>query len=227
MPEYIILISAIICVGSAVGYYFNRAHAAPLAAAIISFIGLLYGIAQYIERDNTEARTLGFADAADRRSARDAGFDDGEKWKRAKAFPEVRVGAQKPEEARAVEVKAAPPQTKTEADQLDSYGPVQPAGQGAQDVQLGVVSISNLTSRKGANKFVEVSGTVSNRNPFAIKNVVIRCGDKSYASGDVTAVVDNVIPAKSDLKISGLWMGPILPHLPPTACVVAKFDKAD
>jgi hypothetical protein len=74
---------------------------------------------------------------------------------------------------------------------------------------------------------VEVSGTVVNANAFAVKNVVVRCGDTSYASGDVSAVVERTVPAKSDLYIADVRMGPINPRLPPTTCLIASFDRAD
>src|SRR5262249_29434957 len=133
------------------------------------------------------------------------------------------------QEPRVAPAQPATQRPKSEAEQLDSYAPT-PTG--IQDPQFGAVTIKNSpladsSSRKGQQKFVEVSGTLLNRNSFAIKNVLIRCGDISYASGDVTAVVEKVVPARSELQVSRLHMGPIVPHLPPTTCRVAHFDRAD
>jgi hypothetical protein len=219
MPEYIILISAIACVGSGVGFYFNRNNAAALGIAIFGFIGFLYGIGQYIERDNAEARALGFADAAEKRLALDAGIKDAVRWKQFKSGANARAPVKVPGD-----VATLPLPQKSEAEKLDSLAPAQP---GAQEMPLGTVTISNFTSRKLAGKFVELSGTVSNRNQYAIRNIVIRCGDKSFAAGDVTAMIEKTIPARSDLQIAGLKMGPIRPELPPTTCLIAKFDRAD
>src|ERR1700694_3572111 len=52
MPEFIILISAIVCVGSSIVLYYNRASAAATGVAVISFIVFLYGVGQFVDRDN-------------------------------------------------------------------------------------------------------------------------------------------------------------------------------
>jgi hypothetical protein len=70
MPEYIILTSAVVCVASVVALYFNRDNVAVTAVAIISFIALLYGIGQRVERDKVEVKSQRVVDAADRETPR-------------------------------------------------------------------------------------------------------------------------------------------------------------
>jgi hypothetical protein len=223
MPELIILISAIACVGSAVFVYYNRSSAAATGIAVISFIAFLYGIGQFVERDNIEAKSLGFADAADRRAAKVAGVDDGGRRKRYNGEAEVRDKTKKPEE---------PVVARRQADVIpdDPAKHIQlppPTELSALGAPAPTVFIANFTSQKSATNYLEVSGTVVNTNEFSIKNIVVKCGDKSFAAGDVSALVDKVMPAKSELKVAGVRMGPINPHLPPTTCLIAKFDRAN
>ena len=230
MPELIILISAVACIGSVVVLYFNGSNAATTGIAVISFIGFLYGIGQRVERDNVEARSLGIGDAAERRVAQNTGVNDGGWWKPSG------IETAAPDKAKKVEAPAqtpAPVQRRVEVvpenparqlplsppNQLNALGPGSPAS-------LPVV-ISNYTAKITGTRFVEVSGKVTNLNGFPIKNIVVKCGDKTYASADVSATVEKIVPANSDAVISGVRMGPIRPHLPPTTCLIAKFDRAD
>src|SRR5262245_58690808 len=75
MPEYVILLSAIACAGAGVALYYNRNSVPALAVVIIGAVVFLYGVGQYFDRDNTDARALGFSDATDRRAAQDAGIN--------------------------------------------------------------------------------------------------------------------------------------------------------
>ncbi len=223
MPELIILISAVACVGSAVVLYFHRSNAAAAGIAVISFIACLYGVGQLVERDNVEGRSLGFGIVADRRAAQDASINDGAMWRRRQAEADARDITKKPDEPAAVrrQVEVSPDDVARQLplslpNQLNALGPSGPS-----------VTISNITSRKATSRYVEVSGTVINTNEFAIKNFVVKCGDKSFATGDVSAVVDKVVPAKSGLNIMAVRLGPIRPEMPPTTCLIAKFDRAD
>jgi len=216
MPEIIILVSAIICVGAGVGLYFLRANPAVLGIEIVSFIALLYGIGQYAARNNIETAGSGVAGVAEKRlGANDAARPDDETQR-----PKTEAAAR---DNRAGEARAVP-QPLGSADKLDAVAAPQA---NVPETPAGPVTISNFAARKAAPRYVEISGVLSNKNEFAIKNVVVKCGDKSYASGDVSAVLDNVVPAKSDFQISGLRMGPIRPELPPTVCQIVKFDRAN
>jgi len=231
MPELLILISAIACVGSAVVIYYNRSNAAATGIAVLSFIAFLYGIGQFVERDNIEARSLGFADASDRRAARDAGVDNGERWKRFKVEVEARDKTKKPEASvvarRPVEVIPDDPAKQLQRPpptQLDALGAPPPAVVGSKPP---TVIISNFATYMTSANYLELSGKVVNNNEFPIKNIVVTCGDKSFATADVSAMLDKTVPAKSDLYITKVRMGPVRPHLPPNTCVIAKFDRAN
>jgi len=219
MPEYIILVSAIVCAGACATLYFQRGSVPALAAAILASVVLLYGIGQYFDRGNVEARALGFADAADQRAALSAGITDSAQWKRQKEQP-VQPPAtvvKRPEDG-ATRLNSLAPAPK--AEEL----PSQPLAAGEPAAK---VTITNFSARKTAPRYVEVSGTVINRNEFAIKNVVLTCGDKSYASADVSVVLDQVIPPRGELPVAGLRLGPIRPELPPTVCAIARYERAN
>src|SRR5262249_1972233 len=111
-----------------------------------------------------------------------------------------------------------------EAMRLDGLGVSGPSVPGVVPPTL---TITNISAQKTAARYVEVWGTVTNRNEFAIKNIIVKCGDISYVSGDVVATVEKTVPARSNLQVAGLRMGPINPILPPTTCVIAKFERAD
>ena len=203
MPELIILISAIACIGSAVVLYFNRSNAPAAGIAVISFIACLYGIGQH--------------------SAQDTGLNNAGWWKPYKVETDALDKTKKMEEPAPARQRAEvipdepakqlplPPPT-----QLNAVGSLSPT-----------VIISSFTSRITATKYVEVSGRIVNMNEFPIKNVVVKCGDITFASFDVSAMLDKVVPAKSDLYIAGVRMGPNKPALPPSTCSIANFDRAD
>ena len=223
MPEIIILISAVACVGSAVVLYFHRSNAAAAGVTIISFIACLYGVGQRMERDNVDGRSLGFGSAADRRAAQDASINDGAMWRQRQAEADARDKAKKVAEPAVIRRQA-----EVIPDDPAKLLPLSPPTQlNAFGSSPPTVIISSFTSKVTANKYVEISGRVVNTNEFAIKNVVVKCGDKTFASADVSAKVDKIVPAKSDLYVAGLRMGPINVHLPPTTCLIAKFDRAD
>ena len=225
MPEYIMLVSAILCVAACATLYFKHASVPALAVAIFAGIMLLYGVGQYFERDNAEARALGFADAADRRAAQSAGITTSEQWRRQKGQPPAQTtevpppaqttAAKKPDDTR---LNSLAPASKPEEP------PVQPLAAAEPTAKVTVV---NFTARKTAPRYVEVSGTLINKNEFPIKNITLTCGDVSYASGDVSIVLDKVVPARGDLPIVGLRLGPIRPELPPTICSVARYERAN
>ena len=222
MPEIIILISAVAFVGSAVVLYFHRSNAAAAGIAVIGFIACLYGVGQRIERDNIDGRSLGFGIAADRRAVQDASINDGAMWRQRQVEADARDKAK----------KVAEPTVRRQAEVIpDDPAKLLPLSPPTQLNALGAspptVIISSFTSKMTASKYVEISGKVVNTNEFAIKNVVVKCGDKTFASADVSAKVDKIVPAKSDLYVAGLRMGPINVHLPPTTCLIANFDRAD
>ncbi len=219
MPEYIILLSVIACAAGGLTLYFRSGNVPALAVIIAGGILFLYGIAQYVERDNVEARALGFADAAERRAAQSAGISDSAQWKRQKqqaAPPVQQLAAKNPADAPTHLNSLAPSPRPEEAPQPLAAG--EPSAK---------VTIINFTARKTAPRYVEVSGTVINKNEFAIKNITLTCGDKSYASGDVSVVLDKIVPARGDLSVAGLRLGPIRPELPPTTCAIARYERAD
>jgi hypothetical protein len=220
MPEYIILVSTVVCAAGCVTLYFKPANVPALAVAIFGGIMLLYGTGQYFERDNAEARALGFADAAERRAAQSAGISDSAQWKRQQqqgVRPAQPLAAKNPADGPThLNSLAAAPRPEE--------APAQPL---AASEPSAKVTIVNFTARKTAPRYVEVSGTVINKNEFAIKNVTLTCGDKSYASGDVSVVLDKVVPARGDLSVAGLRLGPIRPELPPTTCAIARYERAD
>src|SRR5262249_18305717 len=119
---------------------------------------------------------------------------------------------------------ATPPVVQPESPKPDQLAARQSIAPGESAVK---VTIANFTSRKMPNRYVEVSGTLINKNEFAIKNIVVTCGDKSYASADVSVTVDKIVPPRSDLQVAGLRFGPIRPELPPTTCVVARYERAN
>ena len=178
MPELIILIAAIACVGAIVVVYYNRSSAAATGVAVISFIAFLYGIAQFIERDNVEARSLGFADAADRRAARDAGVDNGERWKRYKAEAEARDKSKKPEAPvvarRQPEIVPGDPAKQFQLpppNDLNALGAPPPADVNSKapaDIipKAATVIISNFATHMTSANYVELSGRVVNNNEF-------------------------------------------------------------
>ena len=226
MPEYIMLVSAVVCAAGCATLYFRRASVPALAVAIFGAIMLLYGVGQYFERDNAEARALGFADAADRRAAQSAGITSSEQWKRrqqaqpapsASTQPAQPLAAQKPADAPSHlnSLASGPRPEEAPAQPLEASEPT------------AKVTVANFTARKTAPRYVEVSGTLINRNEFPIKNITLTCGDKSYASGDVSVVLDKVVPARGDLTVTGLRLGPIRPELPPTTCAVARYERAN
>jgi hypothetical protein len=225
MPEYVILISAIACAGAGAALYFNRNNVPALAVAILGAIVLLYGIGQYFDRDNSEARALGFTDASDRRAAQVAGVADAEKWKLQKSRPAQTAPPVPPTNTTKQDAVAAasPPSSAEEskAEPLPARQPLTPTESAAK------VTIANFTSKRAGNRYVEVSGTVINRNEFAIKNIVVTCGDRSYAAGDVSITLDKVMPPRSDLAVANLRLGPIRPELPPTSCAVARYERAN
>ena len=93
--------------------------------------------------------------------------------------------------------------------------------------KTATVTISNFATYMTSANYLELSGKVVNNNEFPIKNVVVKCGDVSFASADVSVMLDKIVPAKSDLYITKVRMGPIRPHLPPNVCAIAKFDRAN
>jgi hypothetical protein len=228
MPEYVILLSAIACAAAGMALYFNRENPALLGAVIISAIALLYGVGQYVERSKSEPNLTAIGDAADKPVLKEA-VKEPVSAAREKPKPEGKelAARDKPKEPAVASAPPPPPlaQPQVEAKQEEKLASAQPTSPGGWTPS---VVISNVTSRKSAAaKYVDVSGTLTNKNLFAVKNVVVRCGDKTYASGDVSAMVEQVVPPRSELKISGLRMGPIRPELPPTECQIAKFERAD
>jgi hypothetical protein len=209
MPELIILISAVVCAAAAIALYYNRSSAIAAGATVLGFVAFLYGIGQRIERDNPQGqgKTPGFGDLAHRRDP---------------AVPQPAPG-DKPPSTRG--------ETQGEKERLDAIGvgarppaapetiPQPPAG--------GGITVSHFAARPIPPRDVMVSATIVNNNPFPVRNIVLRCGDKSYASGDVTVLIDKVMPPRSNLRVTDLRMGPIRPELPPTICLVDKFDRAD
>jgi hypothetical protein len=209
MPELIILISAVVCAAAAIVLYYNRSSAIAAGATVLGFVAFLYGIGQHVERDKPQTKIPSFGDLANQRAA-------------TKPSP-------------APEEKPKPPQPSAEAraerEKLDAIGASArqtPASEANSPTppSAGVV-ISRFTAERIPPRDIVVSATLVNNNPFPVKNIVLRCGDKSYATGDVTAVVDKVMPPRSNLRVSDLRMGPIRPELPPTICLVDKFDRAD
>jgi len=236
MPEYVILLSAIACAAAGMALYFNRENPALLGAVIIGAIGLLYGVGQYVERSKSEPNLTAIGDATDKpvlkEPVKEPVKDAGEK---AKPKGNESATRDKPNDKVKEPVVASappappsspppPPQPQAEAQREEKLASTQPNSPGSWSPS---VVITNVVSRKSVPKYVDISGTVTNKNLFAIKNVVVRCGDKTYASGDVSATLDQVVPPRSELKISGLRMGPVRPELPPTECQIAKFDRAE
>ena len=221
MPEYLILISAVACVGASVVVFYNRSNAAATGIAVLAFIAFLYGIGKYVDRDNAEAMSLGFSDSAERRAAKDIGVDDADKWKRYRVDADAR-DKKKSEPLVVVPRPAAAPDEL--AKQLPMPAPTQLNALGAAGP---AVTILNFATHKTSGNYVELSGKVVNNNEFPITNIVVKCGDISFAAGDVSAVLEKVIPPKSDFYISKVRMGPINPNLPPNICQIAKFDRAN
>lgn len=205
MPELIILISAVVCAAAAIALYYNRSSAIAAGATVLSFVAFLYGIGQHVERDNAGAKAPSFGAPADQPAA-----------SKLAAAPEEK---QQPTEARA------------EREKLDAIGtdgrpaPV-PEAKAPASAAAGLV-VSHFTAERVAPRDIAVTATLVNNHPFPVKNIVLRCGDRSYATGDVTALIDKVVPPRSNLRVTGLRMGPIRPELPPTICLVDKFDRAD
>ncbi len=228
MPEIIILVSAVACAGSAVFLYFNRSSAPAAGVAVLSFIACLYGVGQRVERDNVTLTSWGSSTTPERRAVQDTSINDSERWKRNQAETDARDKAKK------AETPVAPPpsrvrrQAEAVPDDSPKNLPLSPPNQlSALGPSSSTVVISNFTSHMTSNKYLEVSGRVVNTNEFPIKNIVLKCGDISYASGDVSAVVDKIVPAKSEIQLAKVRMGPVKPGMPPTTCLVAKFDRAD
>lgn len=225
MPEVIILISAVACAGSAVFLYFNRSSAAAAGIAVLSFVACLYGVGQLVKRDNVAVSSWGSNSASDWRPSLPTSLSDGEKRK------QIQIETDSRNKANTIEAPApAPVRRQAEVSPNDSPKnlPLSPPNQlSAIGPSAASVIISNFSSHLTSNKFLEVSGRVVNTNDFPIKNIVLKCGDISYASGDVSAVVEKTVPAKSDLYVAKVRMGPIKPGMPPTTCLVAKFDRAD
>jgi hypothetical protein len=211
MPELIILISAVVCVAAAIVLYYNRTSAIAAGATVLGFVAFLYGIGQRIERDNPEARVPSFGDLANQRTANKPSPPREDKQRQPQEAVESRG---EPEKLDAIGTAARKPPEG----QIDSQVSPSPPG--------GVV-ISHFTSEQIPPRDILVSATLVNNNAFPVRNIVLRCGDKSYATGDVTGLVDKVMPPKSNLRVTGLRMGPIRPELPPTICLVEKFDRAD
>jgi len=222
MHEIIILVSAVACAGSAVFLYFNRSSAAAAGITVLSFIACLYGIGQRIERDNVAVTPWGVASSPNQRPMQDASVSEAEKPKRNQAEADTRDKVKK------VVTPPARRQAEANPDDLPKNLPLSaPTQLSALGPSTSTVVISNFTSHMTSTKYLEISGQVVNTNEFPIKNIVVKCGDISYASGDVSAVVDKVVPAKSNISIAKVRMGPVKPGMPPTTCLVAKFDRAD
>jgi hypothetical protein len=223
MLELIILISAVACAGSAVFLYFNRSSAAAAGIAVLSFIACLYGVGQRVERDNVTVTSWGTGNSPDRRAVQDASIRDGEKLTRNQAEAEARDKTKK--------VETSPTgrrQVDVTPDDSPKNLPLSPPNQlSALAPSTATVIISNFTSSMTSTKYLEISGRVVNTNEFPIKNIVLKCGDISYASGDVSTVVDKIVPAKSEILIANVRLGPIKPGMPPTTCLIAKFDRAN
>ncbi|HWP25059.1 MAG TPA: hypothetical protein VNL39_01805 [Xanthobacteraceae bacterium] len=209
MPELIILISAVVCAAAAIVLYYNRSSAIAAGATVLGFIAFLYGIGQHIERDNPETRVPSFGDLASQRTANKPSPAPEETPKPPQASAEARTEREKLDAI------------GTSARQTAAIDAIQPAPPSA-----GVV-ISHFIAERIPPRDIVVSATLVNNNPFPVKNIVLRCGDRSYATGDVTGLVDKVVPPRSNLRVTALRMGPIRPELPPTICLVDKFDRAD
>jgi hypothetical protein len=223
MPELTILISAVACAGSAVFLYFNRSSAAAAGIAVLSFIACLYGVGQLVQRDNVAVTSWGSSTAPDWRPAQDTSINDSERRKQIQAEADARDKARK--------VEAPPPvrrQPEVARDNSPKNLPLSPPNQlSAIAPSSATVIISNFTSNMTSTKYLEISGRVVNTNEFPIKNIVLKCGDISYASSDVSTVIDKVVPAKSEIYLAKVRMGPIKSGMPPTTCLVAMFDRAD
>lgn len=209
MPELIILISAVVCAAAAIVLYYNRSSAIAAGATVLGFVAFLYGIGQHIERDNPQTKVPSFGDLANQRAA-------------TKPSPALEEKRQPPQ---------PPAQVGREGEKLDAIGTsarpaAAPEATPPTPPSAGVV-ISHFTAERIPPRDIAVSATLINNNPFPVKNIVLRCGDRSYATGDVTALIDKVVPPRSNLRVTALRMGPIRPELPPTICLVDKFDRAD
>ena len=222
MPELTILISAVACAGAAVFLYFNRSSAPAAGIAVISFIACLYGVGQFVQRDNVAVTSWGVGNAPNWRPAQDTSVSESEKRKR-------QAEADARDKAKTAEVPAAVRrQPEAALDDSPRNLPLSPPNQlSAIAPSSSTVIISNLTSNITSTKYLEISGRIVNTNEFPIKNIVVKCGDISYASGDVSTVVDKVVPARSEIYLAKVRMGPIKPGIPPTTCLIAKFDRAD
>ncbi len=210
MPELVILISAVVCVAAAIVLYHNRSSAIAAGATVLSFVAFLYGIGQRIERDNPQAKAPSFGDLAHQRAA----------TKPSPAAPKEKPKPQQP-----------PKEARGEPEKMDAIGATarqmpEPETNPPALPSAGVV-ISHFTAQQIPPRHILVSASLVNSNPFPVKNIVLRCGDVSYATGDVTGLVDKVMPPKSNLRVTGLRMGPIRPELPPTICLVERYDRAD
>ena len=219
MPEIVILVAAIACVGSVVVLYYNRSNAPATGVAVLSFIAFLYGIGQFVERDKNATKSVDVADAVDRVATQNAVSDVRDKPTK----PVEPVSARRQPDAVTDEpVKQLPPPP---ANDLNALGTPPPAV--VINSKSPAVTITNFATYQTSPSYVELSGKVVNNNDFPIKNIVVKCGDPTFATADVSAVLDKVMPPKSDLYIQKVRMGPIKPHLPPTTCQIAKYDRAN
>jgi hypothetical protein len=207
MPELIILISAVVCAAAAIVLYYNRSSAIAAGATVLGFVAFLYGIGQHIERDSPQSKGPSFGDLANQRATTQPSPPPEEKPTPRPA--EVR-GDKEKLDAIGIGARQAP---------MAESNPPAPLSAG--------VLISHFTTERIPPRDIMVTATLVNNNAFPVKNILLRCGDKSYATGDVTAVVDKVMAPRSNLRVTNLRMGPIRPELPPTICLVEKFDRAD
>lgn len=214
VPELTILISAIACVGSAIVLYYNRSSAPAAGIAVISFIAFLQGIGQWVDRNKGQASDASLIVATDTRPQSEA---------RIQPKPaEVQNTALRP--AAVIPDQPVKPLQLPPPNDLNALG-----GQPPADIvpNNASVIVSNVATYMTSSSYMEFSGKVVNNNVFPIKNIVLKCGDISYATADVSVMLDKVVPAKSDLYVTKVRMGPIKPYMPPNTCVVAKFERAN
>jgi hypothetical protein len=215
MPELVILISAIVCIAAAGILYFHHSNAVAAGVAVISFVFCLYGIGQRVSQD-TGPNVSGWWKPN----------NDGGWWNPSQV--EADAGGKTNETKTAEAPVVVRRQAEAAPDELAKQPPLSPPTQlNALAPSSPSVTVSGYTSRISADRYVEVSARLVNLNEFPVKNIVLKCGDKTFASFDVSATVDKIVPAKSELYVANVRMGPSKPPLPPATCSVAKFDRAD
>lgn len=90
-----------------------------------------------------------------------------------------------------------------------------------------LVQLTVHTSQSTNDGFFQFTGTVWNRNDFAVRDLTVLCGDKSFAAADVTTVVRLAVGAKASATIDQAKLGPVKPGFPPNFCKIAKFERVN